>query len=360
MSEKIKMIEGYIESLQKNESNHYFIVPDAEGRSLASVQYIYNLALNTKATGKNVFMLFLDEKADDPINWMGEKYKDLTRITFKDLTGKLNLRASDFVYVPEIYTELMQNLHKEKVPSSIVVIAQNYDYCFNNMVLGESWANYNIKEVIVNSESMASYVSRYIGKYNLTLIYPEIEAVAVQKTRNPHIGVFGRNVKVVENTLKMFYQAYPQYKWISFVPLNSPTKEEFLSIMSKCAFVMWYDTSASFGTFPLEAMSCGVPVIGVRPDVIPDWMIEVEGESMRLANNGIWIDSIKDMPHLLAQMIERYLIDVDFTTVEDGFKTAQKFVSVNYSELQGILDRRIDWLNQVKEYELKQNETNEQ
>jgi len=351
MSEKIKFITDSINQIQNNEDKHFFIVPDAEGRALASVQYIYDLALAVSKNGKETYMLFLDDKSPDPVNWMGDEYKELQRISFKDMVGKLTLRACDFIYIPEVFTELMQSFHKDKVSSNIIVVAQNYDYCHNNMVLGESWLAYNIREVIVNSNSMAAFVERYVGKYNTTIIYPRIEKTTVQKVRNPYIGIYGRNQKLIENTIKMFYQAYPQYKWIPFIPISEPTKKQFLEVISKCSFVMWYDQSASFGTFPLEAMACGVPVVGVRPDILPDWMVEEFDGDMRLAENGYWIDSIKNMPPMLAEMIERYLIDVPYTTTEKGFQTAAKYETINYSDLEKITQRRLDLLKQILEIE---------
>ena len=37
---------------------------------------------------------------------------------------------------------------------------------------------------------------------------------------------------------------------------------------------VWVDRISSFGTFPLECMKCGTIPICLKPDIMPEYMIE--------------------------------------------------------------------------------------
>ena len=69
-------------------------------------------------------------------------------------------------------------------------------------------------------------------------------------------------------------------------------KESFVSI--------WIDQQSSYGTFPLESMKMGIPVIGLVPDLVPSWMNE---------NNGIWINNKNMITDVLSDFIQNWLED---------------------------------------------------
>ena len=54
--------------------------------------------------------------------------------------------------------------------------------------------------------------------------------------------------------------------------------DEFATALKECMVSLWVDDESTFGTFPLESMKCGVPVVGKIPDTEPDWLSE----------NGMW------------------------------------------------------------------------
>lgn len=69
-------------------------------------------------------------------------------------------------------------------------------------------------------------------------------------------------------------------------------KDNFISI--------WIDQTSSFGTFPLESMKMGIPVLGLVPDVIPSWMNE---------DNGLWLNNKTMIVDVLADYIQNWLED---------------------------------------------------
>ena len=66
----------------------------------------------------------------------------------------------------------------------------------------------------------------------------------------------------IMNMIKMFYAVNPHLRWIKFVELNNLSKDEFAERLKECAFALYTDDIAGFGTLPLEAMACGTHVVG--------------------------------------------------------------------------------------------------
>ena len=59
------------------------------------------------------------------------------------------------------------------------------------------------------------------------------------------------------------------------------SEQEFAETLKECFLSVWIDDESGFGTFPLESMASGVPVMGKIPNLQPEWMKE---------ENGIWVD----------------------------------------------------------------------
>jgi glycosyltransferase involved in cell wall biosynthesis len=73
---------------------------------------------------------------------------------------------------------------------------------------------------------------------------------------------------------------------------------------------VWVDDQSGFGTFPLEAIECNTPVIGKMPNMIPEWMENVEenGE-VSVKNNGVWTNTTNNIPELIATYLKIWLED---------------------------------------------------
>jgi hypothetical protein len=60
-------------------------------------------------------------------------------------------------------------------------------------------------------------------------------------------------------------------KFITFKELRGIPKAQFAEELGKSCLAVWIDDQAGFGTFPLEAMQSGTPVIGKIPNMVPEW-----------------------------------------------------------------------------------------
>ena len=63
---------------------------------------------------------------------------------------------------------------------------------------------------------------------------------------------------------------------------------------------VWVDRISSFGTYPLESMRCGTPVVGVLPTMKPEWLTK---------ENGIWSQDETTIVGTIANYMKNWLED---------------------------------------------------
>jgi glycosyltransferase involved in cell wall biosynthesis len=96
---------------------------------------------------------------------------------------------------------------------------------------------------------------------------------------------------------------------ISLTDFSKFLKESFLSV--------WVDSESSFGTFPLESMSSGTPVIGKVPNMLPTWMND---------ENGVWVNNENDMVDVVANFVQNWLEDnISEKLYENMLNTSNEF-----------------------------------
>jgi hypothetical protein len=91
---------------------------------------------------------------------------------------------------------------------------------------------------------------------------------------------------------------------MKFVPINSETglctRKDFAKNLNDCAFTVWVDRIAGFGTLPLEAMKTGSFVVGLLPDITPNYVVD---------SSGIWTNNIFSLVDELGNAIQHWLLD---------------------------------------------------
>ena len=78
------------------------------------------------------------------------------------------------------------------------------------------------------------------------------------------------------------------------------SENDFASYLKDCFLSVWIDETSGFGTFPLESMKCGVPVIGKVPSLFPHWLN---------SDNGIWVNEDIKLPDFVADFLQNWLED---------------------------------------------------
>jgi glycosyltransferase involved in cell wall biosynthesis len=121
--------------------------------------------------------------------------------------------------------------------------------------------------------------------------------------------------------------------------MRSLSHSEFANSLKECFLSVWVDNESGFGTFPLESMACGIPVIGKIPDLVPEWMNE---------NNGIWTQDKNKMVDLVAEFIQNWLEDsitpdlfLEIEKTTETYQNEEKFKTTTIGTFSGYLENRI-------------------
>jgi len=296
---QIDKVKLSISNLREKKSKLYFFIHDTKGNAKASIKYIYDLALTLKRSGFN--SIILHEKPDytGVASWLGEEY--MTEIPHQVIDGQnVEIAPEDFLIVPEIFGFMMDQV--KNLPCGKIVLTQSYAYMLETLQPGQTWNQYGFFKTITTSEAQKDYISKVMRGQSYDIIEPFISDNF--KKRNlpplPIISVHSREQEDTINLIKTFYLRFPQYRWFTFRDLRGLSQEEFANAISECFVSVWIDRQSGYGTFPLESMKVGVPVIGITPNLVPEWMNE---------NNGIWIKDEILLPDIIADWTQNWLED---------------------------------------------------
>ena len=257
------------------------------------------MAFTLKRRGFN--SIILHEKPDytGVGSWLGEEY--MTEIPHQVIDGQnVEIAPEDFLIVPEIFGFMMDQV--KNLPCGKIVLTQSYAYMLETLQPGQTWNQYGFFKTITTSEVQKDYINKVMRGQSYDIIEPFISDIF--KKRNlpplPIIGIHSREQEDTINLIKTFYLRFPQYRWFTFRDLRGLSQEEFANAISECFVSVWIDRQSAYGTFPLESMKVGVPVIGITPNLVPEWMNE---------NNGVWIKDEILLSDIIADWTQNWLED---------------------------------------------------
>jgi glycosyltransferase involved in cell wall biosynthesis len=94
-------------------------------------------------------------------------------------------------------------------------------------------------------------------------------------------------------------------------------QEDFSKFLKESFVSVWVDYESGFGTFPLESMISGTPVIGKVPALQPEWLEE---------SNGLWTYQFNEIVDLIANFTQNWLEDnINKDLYENMYNTAIKY-----------------------------------
>tara|TARA_R110002126_G_scaffold252645_1_gene395754 strand:+ start:48 stop:1160 length:1113 start_codon:yes stop_codon:yes gene_type:complete len=291
-------IKEAIASIDKKEFGIYFFTMDTQGNPIASVANIYEHVRVLNELGYNASILH-EKNEYAPVNWMGEEYTKLPHISVE--SNELKMGPQDIVMVPEIYSNVLEQL--SKLPGYRIVMCQSYDYILEMLPPGKSWRDYGVTKCITTNEKQKDYIN------NLFSNTIDVSVVPVgipdyfkpsEKDKKPIVSVITRDQRDLVKIFKSFYLKYPHLKWITFRDMRGLPKEIFAKDLSESCLAVWVDDIAGFGTFPLEAMKCDVPVLAKVPNIVPEYFTD---------KNGLWSHDINTIPDLISNYVQAWLED---------------------------------------------------
>ena len=315
--EKIEKIKASLEKIVNKKSKFLFCVPESQSPT-ASVYEIYFHATVVKNMGYEVVIMV--EKGDyvAPV-WIE---KELTNHKHVPLTDpKLTVGPEDVMIIPEIYSNVMEQT--KNLPCIRIGLLQSIDYMINALIPGTDWTSFNIHDIITTSPTLKEWIEVFYGKNKFNI---KTYSVGIpdyfEKSKIPQkpiISVIGRNPNEIAKLVKLFFAKYPQYSWVTFDPMLTKSKPpqamrrvDFAKRLQNNFAAIWIDRIASFGTFPLECMKSGVIPICLKPDIMPEYMIERDenGAPIKaIEGGGVWTDNFYDLPVLVGDVLIKFLDD---------------------------------------------------
>ena len=272
---------------------------DTKGNVVASLANIYEHARILRELGYDAQILH--EKNDympvTPI--LGDEYANIPHVSAENQQLKVN--SQDFIIIPEIFANVMEQT--SKLPSKRIVFLQSYDYILEMLMPGKNWVEYGITDVITTTQKQKEYVEDLFAQR----VKAEVVPVSIpeyfkasDKPKKPIIAISTRDQRDLVKIYKRFYLKNPHLKWVSFRDMRGLPREAFASSLAECCLAIWVDEISSFGTFPVEAMKCDVPVLGLVPNMIPEWMAD---------KNGLWTHDPLAIADLAANYFQAWLED---------------------------------------------------
>ena len=287
--------------------------------------------------GYDVSIMVEDKKYKVP-TWVDEDLTNHPHIAMTD--PKLTVGVEDFLIIPEVYSNIMEQT--KNLPCTRIGLLQSIDYMLNALIPGVDWSTFGINTIITTSVNLKNIVNTYYGdgKYKILTYNIGIPDYFKKSTKpqKPIISIVGRNANEISKVVKLFFSKYPQYSWVTFDPMltrSKPAKKlrrvDFAQRLGENIAAVWIDRISSFGTFPLECMKVGTIPIALKPDIIPEYLIERNeaGDAVKLVEGGgIWTDDIFDIPILIADVLIKYLDD----SISDDLYTGMDNVVAKYTE----------------------------
>jgi hypothetical protein len=337
--EQISKLEKSIQNMKDKTSRIYLIVQDTRGNAKASVAYIYNLGMALLNAGYNP--IILHEKPDyfGVSTWLGEEY--MKSLPHKAIEGQnLEVSPEDLIVIPELYGFVMSQI--SKLPCGKIVLSQAYDHILETLQPGQTWSQLGFFKCVTTSERQKEYLEEVMKNVSYDILKPFISDnfYKSELPAKPIIAVHTREQRDAINMIKAFYIKFPQYRWVTFRDMRGLSESEFGNALRESCLAVWMDETSSYGTFPLEAMKSGVPVLGLVPNMVPSWMSE---------DNGIWINNKIQMVDFVADYVQNWLEDnINPSMVEEMLKTVEnlstkeEFEKVSVSLFEGYINKRVE------------------
>lgn len=315
--EKIEKIKVSLDKLVNKKSKFLFVIPESQS-PVASIYEMYFHASVVKNLGYRVIVM--TEKGDYVVPaWIEKELTDHEHMAMSD--PKLMVGPEDVMVIPEVYSNVMEQT--KNLPCLRVGLLQSIDYMTNALIPGTDWTSFGIQDVITTSQSLKEIIETFYGKekYNIKTYNIGIPEY-FEKTdvpQKPIISVIGRNANEISKFVKLFFSKYPQYNWVTFDPMVTKSKPaqpmrrvDFAKRLQNNFAAIWIDRISSFGTFPLECMKSGTIPICLKPDIMPEYMIERDADGapvQAIDGAGVWTENYYDLPVLAGDVLMKFLDD---------------------------------------------------
>lgn len=367
------LVEAVIGKVKNNDSQYYFYCPPLNGAS-GGIGVLIKLAKVLKDAGYNANIVFeprQDQRASfeesqkqgkkidvfEKFNptWLDFDYSDIpfiplgdSEVMFNDGTKQkcvaLNINPEDFFIIPEGFPNIMKKTMQ--VACKKIVLAQSWFYVLNALNSGETWQSMGVFDVISVSDAITEYLNTVMPGLKIKNVSQSInrnlfKVPGKKSNKYPMVGFMGsrgqENQMKTFNIIKTFQAFYPHLRWVRFIQLSGLSKKEFAERLASCAFVLYTDDIAGFGTLPLESMASGTHVVG--------WN-SYGGKEYVTAENGFWTvnGDIFQTAEILGIALDKWLNgELDVEEIQEAYEQTLS----RYTE-EGEKDKFLNIINEYK------------
>lgn len=284
-------LESALDRLNNKENAIYFLAYDTKNNARAAIKNIYDMALALKENGFNTKILVEDDGYTGVKDWLGDTYDIIPIVPIKNNPPEINI--DDVIVVPEVYSNILPQLSNVKCIK--VMLVQQKEYIFETLSIGSKWEHFGFDRCITTTDVAKLYIQEYFPGAFVYKIPPFIgdNFSPSSSPLKPYIAISCKDRSIQRKIISEFYLKFPQLRWITFKDMIQMSYEEFSESLKECMISVWIDEESTFGTFPLESMKCGVPIIGKIPNNMPDWMGE----------NGFWTNELDKIHDIIGTFI---------------------------------------------------------
>ena len=214
--------------------------------------------------------------------------------------------------IPELFGNVLQQI--EKMPCKKIILAQSYDYILDMLPPGASWSTYGVNSFITTTETIKQEINKLFPLTTGYIVNPSIPSYFKNedKLKKPIIAIMCRDDRTTSKIVKSFYLKYPLYSFVTFRDIKNMSRQDLAGVLNDYFLSVWVDETSSFGTFPVESMRCGTPVIGKVPMIQPEWISE---------KNGVWLFDELQIPEAIAIFCKNFFEDLEDTELLNEMKT---------------------------------------
>jgi len=299
-NENLIKLKTALGRLEEKSNVVYFLTYDTKNNPRASVKYIYDTVSTLKSNGLNAKIL-VEDKTYSGAEWLGDRYKDLDVVFMKD--DRVEINVDDVIVIPEYYSNALEQLGSIKCTK--VMLVQQKEYIYETLPIGSRWSYFGFDRVITTTQASKKYINETFPEMFTFIIPPIIDDIfkPSELPQKPIIAISCRDRVKHRKFISEFYLKYPQLRWVTFRDMVQMSYDDYAVALKECMVSLWVDDESTFGTFPLESMKCGVPVVGKIPTTEPDWLSE----------NGMWTYDESKIVELLGTYVMAWLEGIELT-----------------------------------------------
>lgn len=350
--QKIEIIKENINHIDNKTFNIYFFVLDTKGNPSGSLEYIYDTAYILHERGYKVAMLHQEEEFIGVTDWLGEKYGELTHYNID--TDNVELKASDFLVIPEILSNVM--VQTKQMPCKRILLVQNYNYLGEFMPMAATPDMLNVHDIITTTATQSEILNKWFPRNKINIVEPYIKNIFRKQNglKDLVINIVAKDQMDVKRIVKQFHWEYPMYKWVSFRDVRGMSHEMLNEVFNNSILTIWVDENTNFGYSALQAMKSGSIVLSKIPKTLPDWCVVKDEEGNKLSNSCFWFDHIDELPSMIASFVRTWTMDeipnevYENAQMMDEKYTREKFIkSIENVYINGLFSHRKNEFEQV-------------